>query len=100
MEWGRTGQGKGRVAEKLEKQNSFVAHHTLHQPELFCHPQIEWEYFFSDLSGIKNSHHSLPMPELYCLGFKKNVGTTDDSAKMFLSSTLDLLMNSWTLNNY
>lgn len=44
VEWGRT--GKGRVVEKLEKQNSFVVHHTLNKPELFCHPQIEWEFFF------------------------------------------------------
>lgn len=38
--------GKGRVVEKLEKQNSLLAHHTLNKPELFCHPRIEWEYFF------------------------------------------------------
>lgn len=68
---GKNRTGKGRVGEKLEKQNSFVARHTLNKPELFCHPQTEWEYFFSYLSGIKNSHHSLPMLKLYCLSLKK-----------------------------
>lgn len=43
---GKNRTGKGRVGEKLEKQNSFVARHTLNKPELFCHPQTEWEYFF------------------------------------------------------
>lgn len=68
---GKKRTGKGRVVEKLEKQNSFVVDHTLNKPELFCHPQTEWEYFFPYFRGIKNSHHSLPMPRLYCLSFKQ-----------------------------
>lgn len=67
---GQNRTGRGTVV-KLEKQNSFVTCHMLNKPELFCHPQTEWEYFFSYLSGIKNSHPRLPMPKHYCLGFKQ-----------------------------
>lgn len=68
---GKNRTRKGRVVERLEKQNSFVVHHTLNKPELFCRPQTEWEYFFPYFRGIKNSNHSLPMPRLYYLSFKQ-----------------------------
>lgn len=43
---GEEGTGKVWAEKKLEKQNSLVARHTLSTPELFRHPQTEWEYLF------------------------------------------------------
>lgn len=43
---GEEGTGKGWAEKKLEKQSSLGARHTSSTPELFCHPQTEWEYLF------------------------------------------------------
>lgn len=40
------GTGKGWAEKKLEKQSSLGASRTSSTPELFCHPQTEWEYLF------------------------------------------------------
>lgn len=43
---GEEGTGKGWAEKKLEKQSSLGARRTSSTPELFCHPQTEWEYLF------------------------------------------------------
>lgn len=41
---GRKGQEKATL--RSWKSKTVLEHHTLNKPELFCHPQNEWEYLF------------------------------------------------------
>lgn len=99
MECIRKDRKRHGCREVGKTKQSFVVHHTLNKPELFCHPQNEWEYFFLISEVLK-----IVITVYQCLGSTASVLNKYWHNWWFsqhVSVLYTWLSNEhWTINNY